>query len=87
MDYVIPHPELSGLYHVSSDPISKYDLLLLAREAYQKDITILLDQEFLCDRSLDSALFRDATGYRPPAWPEMIREMASHASFYEKFRS
>ena len=87
MNYVIPHPELSGLYHVSSDPISKYDLLLLAREAYQKDITILPDQEFLCDRSLDSTLFRDATGYRPPAWPEMIREIASHASFYGKFRS
>lgn len=86
MDHVIPHPELSGLYHVSTDPISKYDLLLLAREAYQKDITILPDQEFLCDRSLDSTLFRDATGYQPPAWPEMIRGMASHASFYERLR-
>ena len=84
--YVIPNPQLSGLYQVSSDPISKYDLLLLAREAYHKDIAILPEQDFFCDRSLDSSRFRQLTGYQPPAWPEMLAEMASHADFYSKFR-
>lgn len=86
LDYIIPNPELSGLYHVSSAPISKYDLLMLAREAYQKDITILPDQEFVCDRSLDSTRFRQAAGYTPPSWPEMIHAMASNAAFYKQFR-
>ena len=85
-DYVIPNLGLSGLYQVSSDPISKYDLLMLAREAYQKDITILPDQDFFCDRSLDSARFRLLAGYQPPSWPEMVTEMASHAAFYNQIR-
>jgi len=86
LQYVIPNPELGGLYQVSSDPISKYDLLMLAREAYHKDITILPEQDFFCDRSLDSTRFRKVSGYQPPAWPEMLAEMASHADFYNKFR-
>ena len=86
LQYVIPNPELGGLYQVSSDPISKYDLLMLAREAYHKDITILPEQDFFCDRSLDSTRFRKVSGYQPLAWPEMLAEMASHADFYNQFR-
>jgi len=87
LNYVIPHPELSGVYHLSSDPISKYDLLMLAKEVYRKnDVMISPDQEFFCDRSLDSTRFRQATGYQPPSWPDMIEEMASHASFYNQFK-
>ena len=37
MKYLIPHPEMSGLYHISSEPISKYDLLMLTKEAYGLD--------------------------------------------------
>ncbi len=84
MDYVIPRPELTGLYHVSSAPISKYDLLHLANEAFGRKVNILPDEDFFCDRSLDSTRFRQATGYQPPAWPEMIREMAENSSFYDQ---
>ena len=34
------HPGLNGLYQVASEPISKYDLLCLLREAYQLDVRI-----------------------------------------------
>ena len=81
-EFVIPNTELSGLYHVSSDPISKYDLLQLVKHAYRKEIDILPDQDFFCDRSLDSTFFRQATGYEPPTWQEMIAEMASHEALY-----
>lgn len=74
-DVVIPRPELCGLYHVSSEPISKYDLLCLVREQYGKDIEIVPDHDFLCDRSLDSSRFRAATGYVPPAWVELVELM------------
>ena len=86
-DYVIPNPSLSGLYHVSSDPISKYDLLLLAREAYKKEIEILPDNEFFCDRSLISTRFREQTGYQPPSWQEMIEKLANGSSFYERLKN
>ena len=70
------HPDLSGLWHVSSDPISKYDLLHLVNQAFQLDITIERDEAFVCDRSLDSSRFRQATGYQPPTWSEMITQLA-----------
>jgi len=84
LNHVIPNPELSGLYQVSSEPISKFDLLGIARQVYQKDIEILPNEEFFCDRSLDSSRFRAITGYRPPSWSEMIAEMAETTSFYER---
>lgn len=74
-DYVIPRPELSGLYHVSADPISKFDLLSLVAEIYGIDTKIIPDNEFVIDRSLNSELFQSVTGYRPPAWPELVRSM------------
>lgn len=73
--HVIPNKELTGLYQVSSTPISKYDLLRLVAERYGKQIEIEPDDEFHCDRSLDSSSFRKMTGYMPPSWPEMIKEM------------
>ena len=75
MEYVIPNEELNGLYHVSSDPISKYELLKLIAQRYNKRIRIEPDEDFRLDRSLDSTLFRKATRYSPPSWPELIDTM------------
>jgi len=70
------HQEMSGLYHVSATPISKFDLLKKIEERMKLGITILPSDDFHCDRSLDSQSFRDATGYVPPSWDEMINELA-----------
>ena len=74
-EIVIPRPELCGLYHVSSAPISKYDLLVLVRKEYGKTIEIEADDGFVCERSLDSSRFRASTGYVPPPWEEMVKRM------------
>jgi dTDP-4-dehydrorhamnose reductase len=74
-DYVIPHPELTGVYHVSADPINKYDLLRLVASLYSKDIEITKEDDFVIDRSLDSSRFKLATGFMPAAWPELIMSM------------
>ncbi|WP_407313718.1 dTDP-4-dehydrorhamnose reductase family protein [Desulfosporosinus sp. SB140] len=74
-DYVIPHPEMTGLYHVSSHPITKYDLLKLIAEQYGKKVLIEPDNSVQIDRSLDSARFRTLTGYNPPAWRDLVHEM------------
>lgn len=74
-DYVIPNRSLEGVYQVSSDPVSKYDLLRLVAKVYGKETELLPDDSFVCDRSLNSARFRTATGYEPPSWPELVRAM------------
>ena len=71
-DYVLSRVELRGLYHVASDPISKYDLLRMVNEEYGKGLRIEPDDTLKIDRSLDAACFREATGYSVPAWPELV---------------
>ena len=77
-DVIIPRPDLSGLYHVASRPISKYDLLCLVAKIYRKPIQIIPDDSLVIDRSLNADRFRDATGYVAPEWPELIRVMHSY---------
>lgn len=74
-DFVIPHPELHGLYHVSAEPIDKLSLLRLVAEAYGKVIEIVPSERLVIDRSLDSTRFRELTGYAPSDWPELVRSM------------
>ena len=74
-DCVIPNPELRGLYHLSAEPIDKATLLRLVAKAYGKDIEIHDDDRLVIDRSLDSTRFRKATGFRPLAWPDLIKAM------------
>jgi len=74
-DVIIDHMNLKGIYHVSSEPISKYELLLLIKEKMGLKTRIIPDNEFKCDRSLDSSKFRRETAYYPPSWEDMIGEM------------
>ncbi len=74
-DFVIPNVNLRGLYHVSVAPIDKYSLLNLIADVYGKKIDIEADEKIQIDRSLDSTKFRQATGYEPPNWPQLIEKM------------
>jgi dTDP-4-dehydrorhamnose reductase len=84
--YVIPRADLNGVWQVSSDAISKYDLLCLMRESYHRDIEIIPDGAFMCDRSLDSKRFRTETGFVPPSWQAMIEEMAACPLPYDEWK-
>lgn len=74
-DHVIPHPELHGVYHVSAEPINKFDLLTLVAQTYGKTVDICADDQLAIDRSLESTRFRQATGFAPKEWPELLRSM------------
>lgn len=78
-DHVLPNPELHGVYHVSAMPINKFDLLTLIADVYGKEIEITADDKLVIDRSLDSTVFRAATGYKPQPWPELVRRMREFA--------
>lgn len=73
--FVLPCPELYGVYNVSAAPIDKFSLLKLVSDVYGHSINIVEDRLVCIDRSLDSTRFKNATGYVPPSWPELIRLM------------
>ena len=71
------HPDAHGVYHVSSAPISKFDLLTNLESRLKTGTTINPDESFECDRSLDSTRFRAVFGYSPPTWDAMLDELAA----------
>lgn len=83
---IVNHRELAGLYHVSSQPINKFELLQLIRDAYNVDIQIKKFENFYIDRSLNSAKFRETIGFQSPAWKEMINMMANDPTPYDDWR-
>jgi dTDP-4-dehydrorhamnose reductase len=72
---VLARPDLSGLYHVASSPIAKHDLLKLVAQVYGKAVEIVPDNAVVIDRSLNADRFREASGYVPPPWPELVKAM------------
>lgn len=83
-DFVVTRPEQHGVYHVSGEPIAKYDLLRLAAKTLGHPIEIRPNDEYAIDRSLDSRLFRAAVGYEPPSWEAMLGSLAEESPLYEK---
>jgi dTDP-4-dehydrorhamnose reductase len=77
---------LHGLYQVSSEPINKYDLLLLLNEAFGANVMIRRSTELRIDRSLDSTRFREVAGWQPATWPEMVAALAHDPTPYELWR-
>ena len=73
------HTDLSGVWHVASEPISKFGLLELCREKLGWEGVIEPNDEFVCDRSLNADRFNQATGYTPPSWEAMIDELAQQS--------
>ncbi len=81
------HPELSGVYHVASSPIDKYELLTRIRDALDLDIEIVPDDSVEVDRSLDDSRFREATGFEPRSWDDLVRVLAEDVAPYDGWRT
>lgn len=70
------HPDAGGVYHVASEPVNKYDLLVMLRDRLGRELEIVPDDDFRCDRSLDGSRFDAEFAYTPPSWAEMLDELA-----------
>lgn len=81
------HRHLTGIYHLSSYPISKYELLKRLKNVFQLDIEVLPFDDFHCDRSLNSNRFNQATGFNPPSWDEMIQGLKAEDNFYRELKN
>jgi len=76
------HSDLSGLYQVSSGRISKYELLVLLREAYNLDIEIVADSSYVIDRTLVGKKLEDKIGYRCPPWQQLLSQLVRDPTPY-----
>jgi len=79
---ILPRPvALTGLFNLSADPVSKYELLRQIRSAWSAEhIRLEPDDSVSLDRSLDSSLLRSTISYAPAAWGELVADMKS---FYQ----
>ena len=76
-EYILSEHELSGLYHLSAEPIDKHRLLCLIAHTYGHAVDICECDEPRLNRSLDSSRLRRSLNYRPPSWGKLITEMHS----------
>jgi dTDP-4-dehydrorhamnose reductase len=85
-DVVESHPGLAGLYHVASEPITKYDLLCRLNQAYGAGAQIEPSDEVRIDRTLDGSRFRVATATAPARWDDMIAGLVADPTPYNDWR-
>jgi len=62
---VTKRPDITGLWQVSSNPLSKFELITMIRDAWKLDITIEPFNDTPCDRSLDSSKPSKAEHQKP----------------------
>ena len=73
--YILPNKDIKGIIHLSADPISKYDLLNIIANQYNKIIRIEPNEDIKIDRSLNSDHFKNLTGYKSDPWPLLVKSM------------
>jgi dTDP-4-dehydrorhamnose reductase len=71
---IIREDRLIGLYQVASPAVTKFDLLRMFQEAYNKqDVTIVPTDEPRCDRSLNGEKFARTIGIATPGlWAQIV---------------
>lgn len=75
---LVGHPDLAGIWHLGSEPISRFDLFtMLADRLGRRDIKIVPSDGEVCNRALSARRLWSETGYRPPGWPAMVDELAT----------
>lgn len=72
-EFISKNMSLSGLYHVSSKPISKYELLKIFSDYFHHKIKINEDNTFILDRSLSSKKLCGEINFVQPEWKDLIK--------------
>ena len=80
--------QISGIYNISSPPISKYDLLNKLNRVFNLDLIIEKDNSKKSDKSLKSNKFFSKYYYHKPNWDDMIKELFHDAEkFHELYKN
>ncbi len=68
--------DLSGLWHVASEPITKFDLLDRVNRRFDLGHTLQPDDSVTIDRSLNDDRFRAAMRLPRPTWDALLDDLA-----------
>lgn len=80
------HPNLEGIFQLSSEPISKYDLLCLAKNSFKIDVEIEKFENYTSDKTLICDKYKKATSFKPASWKEMMEEISNDSRIaYKNF--
>lgn len=80
---ILKFPNLSGIYNLAIDnPISKYELLCLAKEAFNLNIDIVPETGHVHSPTLNASKLKRKTKLIVPEWNEMMNEMSLQKEFY-----
>ncbi len=74
-DIIDKHQNLNGIWQISSNPISKFDLIEMINKKFNLNITINRNSSFKCNRSLNSSKFKVETKIIVPSWENMINNL------------
>lgn len=75
-NYIIKKSLLkSGVFHLSSKPINKFNLLKMIARIYKKKILIIPENSVKCDRSLNSNKLKKIVKYKSKSWKRMLTEL------------
>jgi dTDP-4-dehydrorhamnose reductase len=73
-EIVVGEPKLTGVFQVSSEPISKLDLVSRLNDILELGCEIEPVEEPRVNRVLDSTRFRERTGLAIPSWDTMLAD-------------
>ena len=76
LQLILRNEHVAGIWHLSGDRISKFDLLELLQGKFRPEARIVPQELPVLDRSLDDALFRSRFGLVKPNWIEMINGLS-----------
>ena len=80
--------KMSGIFNISSPPISKYDLLNKLNRVFNLDLIIEKDDSKKSDKSLKSNKFFSKNYYHKPNWDDMINELFQDSEkFHELYKN
>ena len=74
---------LSGIYNISSTPISKFDLLVKLSKAFNLNVDIKQNKNNKSNKVLISEKFTEITGIYPPNWDDLISEFKEDCNKYK----
>ena len=71
-DLIENHKDLSGIYNIASNPISKFELLHLINDNFDLKLFINKDQNTISNKTLDASKIENELGIKSPSWNELI---------------
>lgn len=74
---------LSGIYNISSTPISKFDLLIKLSNAFNLNVEVKQNTNNKSNKVLISEKFTEITGIYPPNWDDLISEFKEDCKKYK----